>query len=575
MGSRPTALAGRWSRWRRALLASCCVLGALLVPAVAGASVRLSTPGTGLVLFVHPLHGGGWSSHPIDGAVAAGTGAPSVAATKGGEVVLAQRSSTGDVTVAEGSLFGAYLTVDLTSTLGAPAAAGRPVAFGGPGGAASVWYRTTTGDLEVVSQTSPGGTWTATDATQAVVGAPLGGDPTVVAQGTSPVAYAVTATGTVVEYVPPSAATPVWTAVDPTSGLLFPPLVGGLSVFAAPGVTTATVLLGEARSGDLVELTDETAGPPVAVGAWQSADLTALGAPAATGPLSTVGPSTPEATYTTWSGDVVALRLTTGLVGGFEAEDLTRVSDLVGARGAEPSLVLSPAGPAVAERTLTGDLLIASVASPTSVSDLSFEAHTQELVAQDAGATVVGGATILVAADRGPIAPTALGRRIALLATSFDQQHRGYQTAPHNSDCNPFTASFGRGSTSGCPAGTSSEEWCSDFAQFIWRAAGVPTNGITGWSATFVTWGRAHHRVQYGTHFSAQVGDAIVWGTRNPLYGTHVAIVVSVLGRYLDVVSGNSNGDFPGYGVGVWRWGPFLGASSNVNGYHVLGVVAP
>ena len=71
------------------------------------------------------------------------------------------------------------------------------------------------------------------------------------------------------------------------------------------------------------------------------------------------------------------------------------------------------------------------------------------------------------------------------------------------------------------------------------------------------------------------MGDAIVWGTGNPLYGTHVAIIVSVLGPYIDVVSGNSGGDFPNYGVGVWRWGPFLGASSTVNGYHVLGVVRP
>jgi hypothetical protein len=187
----------------------------------------------------------------------------------------------------------------------------------------------------------------------------------------------------------------------------------------------------------------------------------------------------------------------------------------------------------------------------------------------------VGDAIVAIAVDGGPIAPTPLERRIALIATGFDQQHRGFQTTPPGSDCNPFTASFGRGSSSGCPPRSAAEEWCSDFAQYVWRSAGVPTTGITGWSATFVTWGALHHRVQFGTHFKARVGDAIVWGTRNPLYGTHVAIIVSVLGRYIDVVSGNSGGDFPHFGVGVWRWGAFLGATSTVNGYRVLGVVQP
>jgi hypothetical protein len=99
--------------------------------------------------------------------------------------------------------------------------------------------------------------------------------------------------------------------------------------------------------------------------------------------------------------------------------------------------------------------------------------------------------------------------------------------------------------------------------------------GISGWSASFVTWGQQHHLVQMGTHFTAGVGDAIVWGQRSPLYGTHVAIIVAVDGSNITVVSGNSPSGFPGQGSGVWRWGPFDGASSNVNGYHVLGVVTP
>jgi hypothetical protein len=207
--------------------------------------------------------------------------------------------------------------------------------------------------------------------------------------------------------------------------------------------------------------------------------------------------------------------------------------------------------------------------------DLSFEPATSRLVASDVGSTTLGGTAVIVGADGGAIAPTPLATKIALLATSYDQQHARLETTPAGTDCNPFTAAFGRGSRWGCRAGTAAEAWCSDFAQWVWQTAGVHTAGITGWSASFATWGAAHHRVQFGTHFTGAVGDAIVWGTRSPLYGTHVGIIVSVVGRQIDVVSGNSGGDFPGYDEGVWRSGLFDGAPSTVSGYHVLAVVSP
>jgi hypothetical protein len=234
-----------------------------------------------------------------------------------------------------------------------------------------------------------------------------------------------------------------------------------------------------------------------------------------------------------------------------------------------------PHGVSVASPTSNGDLLLVSLSSQPHLLDTSFEPHTGEYVASAVASIHVGSAVALVAVDGGPIAPTALRMRIAVLATSFDQEHAGYQTSPKWSNCNRFTASFGRGSSGGCPAGTSSEEWCSDFAQFVWAHSGVHTGGISGWAASFIIWGQAHHRLQLGTHFRPGVGDAIVWGQRSPLYGTHVAIIVAVDGPYITVVSGNSPGGFPGNGIGVWRWGPFGAAGSSVNGYPVLGVVTP
>jgi len=562
-------------RTGRAVSVAALALAAVALPAVAGASARggAGAPGT-LELFVHPRGGGAWSSRALTG-VPAGVGAPSVVASRGGALAVAERLASGDVLVAQGRLAGPFTTTDLTVATGAPPAVGGPVASVASDGTVSVWYRTSLDHLEVVTQVTPRGGFVAADVTQATGTAPLLGDPSVATLHGAQTGYAVTMPGTVTAFTPPAEGAP-WGARDPTGGLSYPPLAGGVAVFAAPGLPAATVLLGIEPTGDLLELTDGAAGRPPTVGAWTATDLTAIGVPAPLGPLESAGGTLPDAAYRTWGGDVVALTLTAAIPGAVSFEDLTRVSDLVGARGALPAVLDAPGGPAVGERTMTGDLQLATIRTPTVVHDVSFEPHTEELIAGDVGATTVGaGAMVLVAEDGGAIAPTRLERRIAMIAASFDQQHRGFQDLPAGSYCNPFTASFGRGWRSGCRRGYAAEEWCSDFAQFVWRAAGIDTAGITGWSATFVTWGEKHHRVRFGPNAPARVGDAIVWGQRAPLYGQHVGIVVSVEGRYLDVVSGDSGGDFPRYGIGVWRWGAFEEATSSVLGYRVLAVVQP
>jgi hypothetical protein len=575
--ARPALTQPPWRRsWLRVAVGATVLVTTLVGAGASGAVSGPRAPEAPFEVFVHPLHGGGWSAHAaagawdLDGAVA-----PSVAASKHGELVIAQRTLTGDVEVSEGTLFGHFTSVDLTTSLDLPGAVGRPSVWVGTSGEVAVWYRSRSRHLEVASQTSAGGAWTGDDVTALTGGSLLSGDPAVLAGGTFPgIGYAVTATGGVESFATtgPLAS---WVASDLTDGLSFPPLEGPVSVFRAPGMPAATVLLGTTSYGDVLELSNELAGPLDAVGPWQASDLTELGAPAAPGPLMAIGGSLPDATYRTWSGDVIALRLTSGLNGGFSTSDLSVRTELQVDPRAVPTVVIGPSGPEVAARTLTGDLTVTPVTGGPIASDVSFQPETAQLVASDVGSTVVSGADVLVAKSAGPIASTPLRRRIVLRAASYDQQHRFFETDPNGSYCNPFTAAFGRGSTSGCRRGYSSEEWCSDFAQYVWQTSGVHTNGITGWAASFVVWGAAHHRVQFGTHFTPQPGDAIVWGTRSPLYGTHVAVIVGVKGSYIDVDGGDSWGNLPGYGIGVWRTGPFPGASSSVNGYPVLGVVEP
>src|SRR5271155_1379332 len=138
-----------------------------------------------------------------------------------------------------------------------------------------------------------------------------------------------------------------------------------------------------------------------------------------------------------------------------------------------------------------------------------------------------------------PLPPPPTARAIVQLAESQDQYNAGIQETPRDSNCNPYTGFFGRGSTAGCAPGLAAEEWCSDFAQWVWLNAGINTNGIGAWSFTFVDWAVAHGAAwQPGATNDPEPGDAVIWGTLGGGgYGAHVGIVVAVNGGDIDVVS--------------------------------------
>ena len=84
-------------------------------------------------------------------------------------------------------------------------------------------------------------------------------------------------------------------------------------------------------------------------------------------------------------------------------------------------------------------------------------------------------------------------QRIVALAES----QVGYSTDPSNSYCNTFSAYWNAG-TGGCPGGEKSEEWCADFAAWVWKQAGVTVDYqlapgyLNGNSASFYVWGADH-----------------------------------------------------------------------------------
>lgn len=132
----------------------------------------------------------------------------------------------------------------------------------------------------------------------------------------------------------------------------------------------------------------------------------------------------------------------------------------------------------------------------------------------------------------------------------------GYRTDPSNTYCNKFSAYWISG-TSNCGNGNLNEEWCADFAAWVWQKAGANVtfqyiNGdLNSSSASFYEWGASRgtwHAV--GSGYNPQPGDVAVYGLDTAtLVAQHVAIVISYApgSRGPDAINGD--GDRTGFSV--------------------------
>jgi len=162
-----------------------------------------------------------------------------------------------------------------------------------------------------------------------------------------------------------------------------------------------------------------------------------------------------------------------------------------------------------------------------------------------------------------------LAATIVAIAQGQDQFAAKVAETPAGSNCNPYTAYWGRGVSKGCAGGTSAEAWCSDFAEWVWVNAGADVTGISGWSYSFVDNGTAHGTFKPGATNNPQPGDAVVFGDAKTKYGSHVGIVTAVNGSgQIDMVSGN-------WGDAVMDSGFFDPAGQNGAGYPIIGYITP
>jgi hypothetical protein len=164
------------------------------------------------------------------------------------------------------------------------------------------------------------------------------------------------------------------------------------------------------------------------------------------------------------------------------------------------------------------------------------------------------GAGIAVAVNHFDRGPALSPLRAQIVSTAQGQV--GYASDPSDTYCNKFSAYWYAG-TNDCGNGNRSEEWCADFAAWVWKEAGalvdyqLAPGYLNGDSASFYVWGTNHgtwHPV--GSGYAPQPGDVAVYGLNTTAFtAVHVAVVVATTGNIdaPDVINGD--GDRTGYSV--------------------------
>jgi hypothetical protein len=164
----------------------------------------------------------------------------------------------------------------------------------------------------------------------------------------------------------------------------------------------------------------------------------------------------------------------------------------------------------------------------------------------------VGVAYAVNRVHQGP-ALTPLQARIMSIA----EGQVGYTTDPSHTYCNKYSAYWYAGVHDCGGNGNLDEEWCADFAAWVWKQAGalvdyqLSPGYLNGNSASFYLWGMNHgtwHPV--GSGYTPHPGDVAVYGLdTGAVTAVHVAIVTSDTGNAAapDVINGD--GDRTGYSV--------------------------
>jgi hypothetical protein len=164
---------------------------------------------------------------------------------------------------------------------------------------------------------------------------------------------------------------------------------------------------------------------------------------------------------------------------------------------------------------------------------------------------------------------------------SIAESQIGYTTDPAGTYCNKYSAYWYSGAAD-CGNGNLDEEWCADFAAWVWKQAGAAVtyqyvNGdLNSSAASFYEWGLSKgtwHPV--GSGYVPRPGDVAVYGL-NPadLVAAHVAVVIGYQAGDRGPTAVNGDGDLTGFSVVEVRTDEYV-ADTHPDGAPLSGYVSP
>jgi hypothetical protein len=162
------------------------------------------------------------------------------------------------------------------------------------------------------------------------------------------------------------------------------------------------------------------------------------------------------------------------------------------------------------------------------------------------------------------------------------QSQLGYRTDPSHSYCNRYSAYWDAG-TDDCGNSNLDEEWCADFAAWVWKQAGAEVEYqlapgyLNSDSASFYVWGLDHHTWHpIGTPYTPQPGDVAIYGLdTSTVTADHVAIVTAATTHQdaPDVINGD--GDRTGFSVVETGTKQVFADTKGGSGSKISGYVSP
>ncbi|TWP47960.1 CHAP domain-containing protein [Lentzea tibetensis] len=180
-------------------------------------------------------------------------------------------------------------------------------------------------------------------------------------------------------------------------------------------------------------------------------------------------------------------------------------------------------------------------------------------------------------AAAGPLPPDCVTLRSCITDAAkgeLNDSRTNREAGPNN--CNFYSGYWGTSGDDKCGVINGykfrSNQWCSDFARFVWKVGGARVTGLDPWAGSFYRAYRGRFHANGGGYVPAP-GDAVLydWDGSRPSLGRdgwdvdHVGIVTGYANGRLSTIEGNVSG-------GASRDGVF---AKNRDTKRVVGYVSP